>query len=71
MKVFFSTLFYSCDFIGTQEELEEHLKLCKFEGMKDFLQRTDERVTDLQVPPASKLKDEFSFHFIFFLHFYL
>ncbi|RUS79841.1 hypothetical protein EGW08_012405 [Elysia chlorotica] len=40
---------YSCDFLGTQEELEEHLKTCKFEGMKDFLQRTDERVTDLQM----------------------
>ncbi|CAL1526297.1 unnamed protein product [Lymnaea stagnalis] len=40
---------YSCDFIGTQEELEEHLKSCRFEGMKEFLQRIDEKVNDLQM----------------------
>lgn len=40
---------YSCEFVGTQEELDEHLKACKFESMKDFLQRTDERINDLQV----------------------
>ncbi|KAH9513127.1 E3 ubiquitin-protein ligase traf7 [Bulinus truncatus] len=40
---------YSCDFIGTQDDLEEHLKSCRFEGMKDFLQRIDEKVTDLQM----------------------
>ncbi|KAK7003570.1 E3 ubiquitin-protein ligase TRAF7-like isoform X1, partial [Biomphalaria glabrata] len=40
---------YSCDFIGTQDELEEHLKSCRFEGMKEFLRLTDEKVTDLQM----------------------
>ncbi|XP_046580638.1 LOW QUALITY PROTEIN: E3 ubiquitin-protein ligase TRAF7-like [Haliotis rubra] len=39
---------YSCEFLGTQEELEEHMKVCKFDSMKEFLQRTDERMTDLQ-----------------------
>ncbi|XP_041363927.1 E3 ubiquitin-protein ligase TRAF7-like [Gigantopelta aegis] len=38
---------FSCEFIGTQEELEDHLKVCKFESMKDFLQRTDEKMSDL------------------------
>ena len=41
-------VFYSCDFTGTQEELDEHLKVCKFEGMKEFLHRTDEKIADLQ-----------------------
>ncbi|XP_059145102.1 E3 ubiquitin-protein ligase TRAF7-like isoform X2 [Physella acuta] len=40
---------YSCDFIGTQEEMEEHLKSCRFEGMKDFIHRIDEKVADLQM----------------------
>jgi len=40
---------YSCEFVGTQKDLDEHLKICKFESMKDFLQRTDERMNDLQV----------------------
>lgn len=40
--------FHSCEFLGTQEELEEHMKVCKFDSMKEFLQRTDERMSDLQ-----------------------
>ena len=40
---------YSCEFVGTQEELEDHLKGCKFESMKEFLQRTDERINDMQM----------------------
>lgn len=39
----------SCDFVGTQDDLEEHLKMCRFEGMKDFLQRVDEKMADMQM----------------------
>ncbi|KAL5017981.1 hypothetical protein ScPMuIL_003703 [Solemya velum] len=39
---------FGCDFIGTREDIEDHLKGCKFDGMKDFLQRTEEKMTDLQ-----------------------
>ena len=35
--------------MGTHEDLEEHLKVCRFEGMKDFLQRVDEKMVDLQL----------------------
>ncbi|XP_064628306.1 E3 ubiquitin-protein ligase TRAF7-like [Lineus longissimus] len=45
---------YSCDFNGTQEELVEHLETCKFEGMKDFLQRTDDRIAELQFSVSQK-----------------
>lgn len=45
---------YSCDFAGTQEELQEHLKHCKFESMKEFLQRTDEKIADIQCTLNSK-----------------
>ena len=39
---------FSCDFTGTQEELDEHLKGCKFESLKEFLHRTDDKINDLQ-----------------------
>ncbi|XP_048759557.1 uncharacterized protein LOC125669151 [Ostrea edulis] len=39
---------YSCEFTGTQEELQEHLKLCKYEGMKDFMSHMEEKVGELQ-----------------------
>lgn len=45
---------YSCDFTGTQDELEDHLKTCKFESMKEFLHRTDEKISDLQFALNSK-----------------
>ena len=47
-------LFFSCDFTGTQDELEDHLKSCKFESMKEFLHRTDEKISDLQFSLNSK-----------------
>ncbi|XP_076443202.1 E3 ubiquitin-protein ligase TRAF7-like [Babylonia areolata] len=40
---------YSCEFVGTQDDLEEHLRVCRFEGMKDFLHRVDEKMGDLQL----------------------
>lgn len=39
---------FSCEFVGTQEELMEHLRTCKFEGMKEFLVRIDEKMSDMQ-----------------------
>ncbi|KAL4230818.1 E3 ubiquitin-protein ligase traf7 [Mactra antiquata] len=45
---------YSCDFTGTQEDLDEHLKVCKFDSMKEFLQRTDEKIADLQFSLSNK-----------------
>ncbi|CAE1304825.1 TRAF7 [Acanthosepion pharaonis] len=45
---------YSCDFIGTQDDLVVHLRTCKFEGMKDFLQRTDEKIAELQFSLVTK-----------------
>lgn len=39
---------YSCEFTGTQEELNIHLKMCKYEGMKDFLGHMEEKVGELQ-----------------------
>lgn len=50
IRIYFS----SCDFTGTQEELDEHLKVCKFESLKEFLQRTDEKISDLQFSLNSK-----------------
>ncbi|BFZ17892.1 hypothetical protein BsWGS_20930 [Bradybaena similaris] len=45
---------FGCYFVGTQEEFEEHLKTCRFEGLKDFLQRTEERIVDLQMHLSQK-----------------
>ncbi|CAH1794412.1 unnamed protein product [Owenia fusiformis] len=45
---------HGCEFHGTQEEFDIHLHECKFEGMKDFIQRTDDRLTDLAEQVADK-----------------
>ncbi|KAK3090371.1 hypothetical protein FSP39_011288, partial [Pinctada imbricata] len=37
-----------CEFVGTQEQMDEHLKFCKFEAVKDFLAHTDEKISELQ-----------------------
>lgn len=39
----FPSLHYSCTFIGNQDTFETHLEVCKFEGLKEFLQQTDDR----------------------------
>lgn len=44
----------SCEFRGTQEDLEDHLKVCRFEGMKDFIQRVDEKMQDLHLSVNQK-----------------
>ena len=47
----------SCSFEGTREEMSDHLeKHCKFEGLKGFLSRTEDHITDLQ--EELKRKDE-------------
>ena len=40
---------YRCSFAGTHNELKEHLESCKYESMKDFIKRTEAKITDLQL----------------------
>lgn len=39
---------YGCSFHGTASELEKHLRCCQYEGMKDFIRRTESKISDLQ-----------------------
>lgn len=43
-----------CTFIGNQDTYETHLETCKFEGLKEFLQQTDDRFHEMQVAMAQK-----------------
>ncbi|EMP36914.1 E3 ubiquitin-protein ligase TRAF7 [Chelonia mydas] len=43
-----------CTFIGNQDTYETHLEMCKFEGLKEFLQQTDDRFHEMQVAMAQK-----------------
>ncbi|XP_074660670.1 E3 ubiquitin-protein ligase TRAF7-like [Tubulanus polymorphus] len=45
---------YGCEFSGTVDTLHEHLSDCKFEAMKEFLQRTDDKLADLQFTLAQR-----------------
>uniref|UniRef100_K7FBP0 TNF receptor associated factor 7 n=1 Tax=Pelodiscus sinensis TaxID=13735 RepID=K7FBP0_PELSI len=45
---------YGCTFIGNQDTYETHLEMCKFEGLKEFLQQTDDRFHEMQVAMAQK-----------------
>ncbi|KAJ7417146.1 E3 ubiquitin-protein ligase TRAF7 [Willisornis vidua] len=45
---------YGCTFIGNQDTYETHLETCKFEGLKEFLQQTDDRFHEMQVAMAQK-----------------
>lgn len=45
---------YGCDFNGTQDELDEHLDICKYESMKYFIQQMEEKVNDLQIQVGQK-----------------
>lgn len=38
----------SCPFEGTREELVVHLENCRYEGLKEYLQRTDEHMVVMQ-----------------------
>lgn len=46
-----------CTFIGNQDTYETHLEVCKFEGLKEFLQQTDDRFHEMQVTLAQKDQD--------------
>ncbi|XP_037545266.1 E3 ubiquitin-protein ligase TRAF7 [Nematolebias whitei] len=48
---------YGCTFIGNQDTYETHLDLCKFEGLKEFLQQTDDRFHEMQLTLAQKDQD--------------
>uniref|UniRef100_A0A4W4EL85 E3 ubiquitin-protein ligase TRAF7 n=1 Tax=Electrophorus electricus TaxID=8005 RepID=A0A4W4EL85_ELEEL len=48
---------YGCTFIGNQDTYETHLDVCKFEGLKEFLQQTDDRFHEMQVTLAQKDQD--------------
>ncbi|KAF4092285.1 hypothetical protein AMELA_G00019170 [Ameiurus melas] len=48
---------YGCTFIGNQDTYETHLEACKFEGLKEFLQQTDDRFHEMQVTLAQKDQD--------------
>ncbi|PIO39029.1 hypothetical protein AB205_0183480, partial [Aquarana catesbeiana] len=45
---------YGCTFIGNQDTYETHLETCKFEGLKEFLQQTDDRFHEMQVAMTQK-----------------
>ncbi|XP_006007564.1 E3 ubiquitin-protein ligase TRAF7 isoform X1 [Latimeria chalumnae] len=45
---------YGCTFIGNQDTYETHLDVCKFEGLKEFLQQTDDRFHEMQVAMGQK-----------------
>ncbi|MGH0142020.1 UNVERIFIED_CONTAM: hypothetical protein FKN15_030019 [Acipenser sinensis] len=48
---------YGCTFIGNQDTYETHLEVCKFEGLKEFLQQTDDRFHEMQLALAQKDQD--------------
>jgi E3 ubiquitin-protein ligase TRAF7 len=39
---------YNCPFEGTKEQLSQHLEKCRYEGLKEYLQKTDDHVISLQ-----------------------
>lgn len=55
--IYFCLIFSSCTFIGNQDTYETHLEVCKFEGLKEFLQQTDDRFHEMQVTLAQKDQD--------------
>lgn len=47
---------HGCAYSGTQQDLRRHLETCKYEGLKDFLQKAEERTRELAY--AVQLKQE-------------
>lgn len=45
---------YGCSFNGTACELGDHLKSCQYEGMKDFIKRTETKVSEMQLSLQQK-----------------
>ena len=49
---------YRCKFHGTASELASHLEAqCPFESMKDFLRRTESKISELQASLQQKNQD--------------
>uniref|UniRef100_A0AAU6MX40 Tumor necrosis factor receptor-related factor 7 n=1 Tax=Argopecten irradians TaxID=31199 RepID=A0AAU6MX40_ARGIR len=48
---------FGCEFMGVHDELDEHLKVCKFEGMKEYIHRTEEKMSDMQYSLNQKDQD--------------
>ncbi|KAL0992527.1 hypothetical protein UPYG_G00094510 [Umbra pygmaea] len=48
---------YGCSFIGNQDTYATHLDMCKFEGLKEFLQQTDDRFHEMQLTLSQKDQD--------------
>uniref|UniRef100_A0A6Q2Z6W7 RING-type domain-containing protein n=1 Tax=Esox lucius TaxID=8010 RepID=A0A6Q2Z6W7_ESOLU len=48
---------YGCAFIGNQDTYATHLDTCKFEGLKEFLQQTDDRFHEMQLTLSQKDQD--------------
>ncbi|XP_072029990.1 E3 ubiquitin-protein ligase TRAF7-like isoform X3 [Amphiura filiformis] len=38
---------YGCHFVGTQEQVNEHLPNCRYEGIKEYLQTSEDRIREL------------------------
>ena len=55
LKIFYFS--FRCDFNGTGEDLEGHLETCKYENVKEFLQRTDEKISELHFNLQQKDQD--------------
>ncbi|ELU10500.1 hypothetical protein CAPTEDRAFT_116521 [Capitella teleta] len=45
---------FGCPFVANHEELEGHLRTCQYESMKDFMQRTESRLADVQLKVEQK-----------------
>ncbi|XP_061416769.1 E3 ubiquitin-protein ligase TRAF7 isoform X1 [Lethenteron reissneri] len=45
---------YGCPFAGNQEAFALHLPSCRFEGLKEFLQQTEDRFHELQLSLTQK-----------------
>ncbi|XP_022101876.1 E3 ubiquitin-protein ligase TRAF7-like isoform X2 [Acanthaster planci] len=45
---------FGCPFVGTQEEVSEHREVCSYEGIKDYLQTSSEKMRELQATIVQK-----------------
>uniref|UniRef100_UPI00358EDF87 E3 ubiquitin-protein ligase TRAF7-like isoform X1 n=2 Tax=Myxine glutinosa TaxID=7769 RepID=UPI00358EDF87 len=45
---------YGCEFVGNDETMTTHLSVCRFEGVKDFLRRSEERSAELHAVLAQR-----------------
>eukprot|EP00058_Branchiostoma_floridae_P009903 XP_002595391.1 hypothetical protein BRAFLDRAFT_69221 [Branchiostoma floridae] len=46
---------YGCTFVGTSSDVSHHLtNICRFEGIKEFLQQTEDKMREMQLQLAQK-----------------